>query len=97
MAQPKTRKSGIQAMPTAADLQPAPDNGMPYVSAGARPQPAKKTATTGKVKVRDYPQLSTRVPPVLMERVQRCIDETGVSLSFLVRQGLEREVKNRGY
>jgi hypothetical protein len=96
MAQPKTRKAGIQAMPTEADLEPAPDNGVPYVSAGVRVQPAKK-ATTGKVRVRDYPQLSTRVPPALMDRVQGCIDETGVSLSFLVRQGLEREVETRGY
>jgi hypothetical protein len=92
MAQPKTRKASVSKMPTEVELRPAPDNGVPYAGTPARARPPKT-----QLKVRDYPQLSTRVPPDLMERIQRCLNETGVSLSFLVRQGLEHEMETRGY
>ncbi len=93
--QPKTART---ALPTGPELSPAPDNGGHYVdrptveAAAETPPPA-----AAKVPVRSYPQLGTRVPPGLYERVQRCCAETGISQAFLVQRGLERELDERGY
>ena len=98
MAKPQS-KPVHAALPTAPALQPAPDNGVGYVdrppveqapAAPAAQRPAKES-------VRSYPQLGTRVPPAMFERIQRCCAETGVTQSFLVQHGLERELTERGY
>lgn len=83
-------------LPPAGALTPAPDNGVGYADrdATATGAPAAKPA---KESVRSYPQLGTRVPPALYERIQRCCAETGVTQAFLVQRGLERELKERGY
>ena len=47
-------------------------------------------------RVRDFPQLGTRVPPELYERLQRCSAETGVTQAFLVQRGIEGELAARG-
>lgn len=100
MAKPKPRTPHT-ALPTAPDLRPAPDNGVPYVdrqvTAAAEPDaPAARSRAT-KDSVRSYPQLGTRVPPALYERIQRCCAETGVTQAFLVQRSLELGLESRGY
>jgi hypothetical protein len=102
MAKPQTKTVRAQ-LPTGPELLPAPGNGVDYVDRQAPapvPEPAAVTASPAKpVKesVRSYPQLGTRVPPALYERIQRCCAETGVTQAFLVQRGLERELADRGY
>jgi len=99
MAKP-TPRTPRAALPDAPALQPAPDNGVPYVERQAPAEPAAETPArprAAKQSVRTYPQLGTRVPPELYERIQRCCAETGVTQAFLVQRGLERELESRGY
>ena len=98
MAKPQS-KSVHAALPPSPALTPAPDNGASYVD---RPPVVDEPlsappARPAKESVRSYPQLGTRVPPALYERIQRCCAETGVTQAFLVQRGLERELTERGY
>lgn len=92
MAKPQPKQART-ALPAGPELAPAPDSGVHYVDRhAAAGQPA-----ADRSKVRSYPQLGTRVPPELYERLQRCCAETGVSQAFLVQRGLDHELEARGY
>jgi hypothetical protein len=89
------------ALPEGPALSPAPDNGVDYVE---RTPPAKAAGSTSRpstrakvLGVRSYPQLGTRVPPELYERLQTCSRATGIAQAFLITAGIEAELKRRGY
>jgi hypothetical protein len=85
------------ALPVGPTLPPAPGNGVAHADRQAPPPAAPPEQGTTQTKVRDWPQLGTRVPPALYERIQRCTAETGVSQAFLVQRAVEHELAQRGY
>jgi hypothetical protein len=97
MARPAARVANT-ALPTGPTLAPAPGNGVEYADRQPPPAPtAPPRQSPARTKVRDWPQLGTRVPPALYDRIQRCTAETGVSQAFLVQRAVEHELTQRGY
>lgn len=89
------------ALPTGPDLRPAPDNGVDYVdrapgAASTAEEAPRRRGRRGKG-VRDYPQLGTRVPPELLERIERACDEADLTQTALVRQAITEWLTAHGY